>query len=353
MIKEIEINNFRGFRKLTIGTCSPINVIVGDNGCGKTALLEAVFLTLCGHPERALFLLQNRSSFMQTLGASAPSLIESGLGEYFHGFDQIHGPTMVLKGTGRESRSLSVTRSGGDVRVPTEARSPDEKEIVSPFIFTWTDSEGQKESVGITFTPTGVMFQGTTQRNMPAASFIGAQVPVPPSTDTFGNLRRMGKQEEFVNLFKRVFPWIDDIFVDSSAGAAILSATANGQKVPLPLSAVSSAINRMATMLLAIAQAPKGAVLIDEAENGVFFENHSKFCKALLTFSRSYETQLFISTHSQEWLRAFINAAGKNVRDISLWRIERAEGQPQIKTFEGPLFRAAIERGSEVRRDQS
>ena len=46
MIRSIDVRNFRCFERLQIDDCERINVIVGDNGSGKTALLEALFLAL-------------------------------------------------------------------------------------------------------------------------------------------------------------------------------------------------------------------------------------------------------------------------------------------------------------------
>ena len=43
-IKLIEINQFRGIRKLVVSDFSRINLIVGDNNCGKTTFLEAIQL---------------------------------------------------------------------------------------------------------------------------------------------------------------------------------------------------------------------------------------------------------------------------------------------------------------------
>ena len=43
-IKLIEINQFRGIRKLTVSDLSDINLIVGDNNSGKTTFLEAIQL---------------------------------------------------------------------------------------------------------------------------------------------------------------------------------------------------------------------------------------------------------------------------------------------------------------------
>ena len=39
MIRSIDIKNFRCFQRLEIKDCARLNVVVGDNGAGKTALL--------------------------------------------------------------------------------------------------------------------------------------------------------------------------------------------------------------------------------------------------------------------------------------------------------------------------
>ena len=43
-IKSIEINGFRGIKKLKVSDLSKINLVVGDNNSGKTTFLEAIQL---------------------------------------------------------------------------------------------------------------------------------------------------------------------------------------------------------------------------------------------------------------------------------------------------------------------
>ena len=43
MIREIEIKNFRGIERMKISAAKRLNIIVGPNGTGKTAFLEAIF----------------------------------------------------------------------------------------------------------------------------------------------------------------------------------------------------------------------------------------------------------------------------------------------------------------------
>jgi len=43
-IENIYIDSFRGIHQLAIDSTSHINIIVGDNNCGKTSILEAMLL---------------------------------------------------------------------------------------------------------------------------------------------------------------------------------------------------------------------------------------------------------------------------------------------------------------------
>ena len=46
MIEDIEITNFRCFDRLKVSGCKRLNLISGKNNVGKTALLEAIFLSI-------------------------------------------------------------------------------------------------------------------------------------------------------------------------------------------------------------------------------------------------------------------------------------------------------------------
>jgi len=44
MIKSIEVRNFRGIKECKIGDFALVNVFVGENGSGKSIVLDAVYL---------------------------------------------------------------------------------------------------------------------------------------------------------------------------------------------------------------------------------------------------------------------------------------------------------------------
>jgi len=50
MIKSLRAENFRCFKEIEISELQRVNVVVGKNATGKTALLEAIRLALGGTP---------------------------------------------------------------------------------------------------------------------------------------------------------------------------------------------------------------------------------------------------------------------------------------------------------------
>ena len=50
MIKSLHAENFRCFKELDLSGLQRVNVVVGKNATGKTALLEAIRLALGGTP---------------------------------------------------------------------------------------------------------------------------------------------------------------------------------------------------------------------------------------------------------------------------------------------------------------
>ena len=65
MVNSFSIKNFRSFNEVKVEGCKRINLIVGDNGSGKTALLEALFLAAGVSPELLLRLVYGVGMILQ------------------------------------------------------------------------------------------------------------------------------------------------------------------------------------------------------------------------------------------------------------------------------------------------
>lgn len=99
--------------------------------------------------------------------------------------------------------------------------------------------------------------------------------------------------------------------------------------------------------MLAIANRREGLVLVDEVESGIYHARQRKYARSLLTLSREYQTQLIMTTHSEEWIRNFLEeiSSQKNT-DIAFWRMERErDQQPRMRRFTVAEFAEGMSAG--------
>ncbi|MCA7118422.1 MAG: AAA family ATPase, partial [Acidibrevibacterium sp.] len=74
MISTVRFRNFRGFQDLTLDGLRRLNLIVGNNGSGKTALMEGLYLGAAASPQIALTLRQFRGFAPPQGPMAVPSL---------------------------------------------------------------------------------------------------------------------------------------------------------------------------------------------------------------------------------------------------------------------------------------
>jgi recombinational DNA repair ATPase RecF len=91
----------------------------GDNGAGKTALLEAIMLTLGASPEVATRLRQWRG-FDFAFNGPAKQVEEAIWGDLFYGQNLKSTIDIKLSGDGEEKRSLKIAREAMKVWLPTQ-----------------------------------------------------------------------------------------------------------------------------------------------------------------------------------------------------------------------------------------
>lgn len=341
MIRSISIQNFRCFKHLELNDVSRLNVIVGDNGSGKTALLEGIFFPLGATTGLAARFRAQRGMDGQFAG-SRRHFDDAIFGELFHRFDYQTPVHLVVRGDGIENRSFTISRDvsseqGGGATV----------------VLTYEDSEGRKRTI---YPDSSKSIFPDTGEDLPDFFHFSAN-RVPGSIENagrFSDLSRARQQQQFVDVFAKEYGWLQDINIEVIAGAPALYGTLEYMDDKIALPNISGGINRMTAILVAIASHPQSIVLVDEIENGIYYKHQKSIWGGLLKFLRQYDGQMFTTTHSKEWLDALIEAAEDKVDDISLWRIERGPDGPEVLQFSGDTLRAGIEHGVDVRsRDET
>ena len=118
----------------------------------------------------------------------------------------------------------------------------------------------------------------------------------------------------------------------------------------VPLSLLGDGLGSLTNVLLAIADAPGGVVVIDEIENGFHHSVLSKVWKAIGEAAKAYRTQVFATTHSFECIEA-AHEAFREDREYAfrLHRLERIADESHATTYGQETLAAAIHSNLEVR----
>lgn len=360
MVKSVEIKNFRGFEHFKAEGLAPINLIVGDNAVGKTALLEAIFLTLCGDAGKALHLKQWRGLDITFVSGSVDSVVEGIYSDLFHDPNSKEPISIRLTGDGFQNRHLSIAKVAGETFVPTkevksgsnrhsrraqakiERRTPESAEMVTvPIALTWTDAQGNDHLSRASLSQKGLKFESTGEQ-IPYSQMFSAQLVVPSdeAANVFSDLKKNRDSAAFEKIFLSVFTWVKEISLGSSGNSPVLLADVPWAKQLLPLPALSGGTNRAAAILLGLTKCRGGTVLVDEIESGIFHTRQHPFAEAVIKMARAYESQIIMTSHSDEWIAKFLDAAEPEAADVAVWRMERINhGPPRIRRFSVSEYR--------------
>ena len=71
----------------------------------------------------------------------------------------------------------------------------------------------------------------------------------------------------------------------------------------IPINLAGDGIKRILSILVTISDNKNGIVLIDEIDNGLHFSSQATLLKALMEIAKSYNVQIFATTHNYETLK--------------------------------------------------
>ena len=99
----------------------------------------------------------------------------------------------------------------------------------------------------------------------------------------------------------------------------------------------------MLVLALSMSEAIGGLLLVDEIENGLHHSVQEEVFSMLLNLAKSFDVQIFATTHSDECIRAAHRAhAGQSLQDFAYYRLDRINGEVKAVGFDREMLETAI-----------
>jgi len=326
MIKSLSFANYRGFTSLKVSPLRRINLITGANNTGKTTILEAIFLLLA-HSQK----IPGLPGLFRTNVHGPTHHINA---DDFYTFWQFVPNTSVpdsnalIVGQIDEEDSLTclIQRNEGYVEIARHDETPFK---VKPDNYFFDSS-----------IPGGVMVVSTR-----------LQAPIGDS-DLYNRVTlQSGGEEKLLSLLKVVDPRLEKLrYVKAPGTTTPLVYAYFGKDGALSINQAGEGFNKLFALFCRMILGSAHTLLIDEIENGLYYETMPEIWRGIAAFARSEDVQVFATTHSRECIMAAHEAMeSTGYYDFALHRLQWVKGKLEVVTHDQEMLDEAAKAGMEVR----
>lgn len=336
LLDSLEIKGYRCFEHLTIEKLGRVNLIVGKNNVGKTALLEALWIYAQGGHEMNQFMvattvLFNRNERMKLVTPHVRSTS-------FLNFNPL------TEESNRSLNNLFYMR-------PEAIKNPVSFQI---------GSMNNRSHVKITFQmPSKVNepIKFDTESNSEFRirnEFISLNGLNPDTISVLWDSIFLTQYENLVSESLRlILPELVHVGLvaypyDSTVRFPIAK-TADSNK-PVPLRSLGEGTNRLFGIALALSNCFDGMLFVDEIESGLHYSVLPDVWDLIFKTARDLNVQVFATTHSYDCIEAFAQAAvDETESDGMLIRLARKDNQIKAFTFNEKELETVAKERIEVR----
>jgi len=354
-IKNITIENFKCFNYLSVDNFSKYNIVLGDNNVGKTSLLEALLFD--ENPTQTLSNFQGVLEFKKLVSENDLSLLSN-----FNPFN------LFLKKNKKEEYILIKYNffGGKEFQAKYETIKSEVLDIESRnslsshFNNTIIDKEflkiTSKQMVQYRKFDKNQNYEGFNDfvPYLYSAAYYGIDL-VQFYTENFTESKE--KKKLLISQLKSLIPSIIDIELTYGVigNNPIIGVWLEDNDSLLSLPLFGDGTIRLFRVIMEITVSKGKYLCIDEIDTGIHHSNFKHFIKVIISTANKSNVQLFITTHNNEFLKAFKEVLEeeefKNYQSetkcFSLKRLPKGDVKAYSYNFDE--FEFAIEQENELR----
>lgn len=354
MLDSLLIKNFRSLEHLEVPKLGRVNLMVGNNNCGKSTVLEALRI-YAGNAQRQLLESIARGHderYQVQEGEALDGETAAPFQDFFTGrrFPKSNQNGITVGEIGKPSSLLTINYAMLEEVEETVTDDTGTIKRLRRYIF---DPEEEMETDG-DLQPIFVMHKG--ERSLPLLKLMGfgtrgrvvsENTPTVPCSvvptefismdelaDAWDAIALTDEEEVVKRALRIVSPDFESlVFVRADgpigSGRYRTMRTAmvklEGMSRPVPLNSMGDGMLRVLQLALKLFAAKGGFLLIDEFENGLHYSVQEKVWGLLFEVAERHNIQIFATTHSWDCIESFTKVAvARTETDGVLFRLGRS-----------------------------
>ena len=348
MLDTLKINRFRGIRNLTVEKLGPINLVVGDNNCGKTSVLEAIQLFRSAGSGGLANIYKIARQRESMFGVNTNSIYENFICMFTRNEDDLvidicanmNIRQVSYRITGKESRILMDLgeQDRNTRRSMVESGEETETDAFDGNVEYKNGSDIQNESIHVNRYS---RISGTTISSKEDLRIVY----VSPFEHLRGSVislivKNDGYKEICLKALQLFDPDIEDMMIfRSDIGDRAVEYLKHKKLGNMPLSTYGDGIKKVLVLSNAIAAAEGGILLIDEIETAIHKKYYDDIFGFIVKACKTFNVQAFITTHSLEAIDGLLDTQDYDKQsekdDITVVTLKRENDHTYSRVMSG------------------
>lgn len=321
LINRISVDSFRGIKDLSVERLSQVNIILGDNNCGKTSLMEALQLLRSAQGIANIYKIAKIRDSISIYNANSVYdnilfMFPKDTGELRISLSgEYDGHTISFSIFGEETKELlDMTELDRFTRREyLEANGETEVDVLEGQSIYTLDEATTKDSFRLN------RLSRVTGTKLNPNDVINVNYVSPFEHLKGSTINRIVKNDEYKEICLRALqlfdPEIEDIMIfKSDFTNRPVEYLKHKRLGNMPLSTFGDGIKKVLVLANAIAGSANGILLIDEIETAIHKKYYDDIFRFIVKACNVFEVQVFITTHSAEAIDGLLATQDYNLQ---------------------------------------
>lgn len=335
-ISNLNIETFRGIKNLELKDLGDVNILVGANNCGKTSVLEATMILSRPNEFSNILKISRLREGTRTNSSLGVSFYDS----FIYLFNKLSDNMLISVSCEAPDGYKTIIRLNGKIqKLLLEAIGTG---VIDNFVGELFCEGGNKQIclfpdvIPISFNKYDNKIKLQDNKPYIKMEYISAIDHIVKNNfdEIVRNKQLNNKVIEILSLFDSN---IKDLRIVQDEDGRIIQMVDNSLLEYMPLSTYGDGIKKVIALANGVVEAQDGVLLVDEIETSIHATALKQVFNWLINACKTFNVQLFLTTHSIETVDAMLNCNSEFITDdlIRVITLSKKENQTIARILTG------------------